>query len=75
MISVHNVPYVLKCIRNILPTHPAWADIDTEMASLLVCYPHLPHDPHLLHKQTASRSRQTGAFPGDGKILIIPNSE
>jgi hypothetical protein len=28
--------------------------------------PHFFYDAYLLHKQAASRSRQTGAFPGDG---------
>ena len=75
MISVHNVPYVLKCIRHIFPHEIPRSDHVTCPSIPFVRLPHFFYDAYLLHKQTASRSRQTGAFPGDGKILIIPNSE
>jgi len=39
------------------------------MASLLVCYPHLPHDPHLLHKKAGTRPRKTCPCASNGQVL------
>ena len=64
-----NVPYALQRITSVLPTHPAWTDIDTETASLLVGRPHLPHDPHLLHKKAGTRPRKTCPCASNGQIL------
>lgn len=66
MLTTHNVPYVLQHIRNILPNEKPRSDHVTCPSIPFVRLPHFFYDAHLLHKQAASRSRQTGAFPGDG---------
>ena len=66
MISVHNVIYVLKCIRDVLPNEKPRSDHVTCPSIPFVLRSHFFYDAHLLHKQAASRSRQSGAFSGDG---------
>nr|DAJ71692.1 MAG TPA: hypothetical protein [Caudoviricetes sp.] len=51
---------------DILPYHVARAHFRTCPSIPFVRLPHFFYDAYLLHKQAASRSRQTGAFPGDG---------
>ena len=75
MISVHNVIYVLKCIRNILPTHPARPYVDALPTTGFLCQPHFAHDAHLLHKKAGTRSGKTCPCAGNRQILIIPMSE
>ena len=69
MISVHNVPYVLKCIRHILPCHKSWPNIESCSASLYVCISHLLYQPDLFHEQTGTRSGKTCPCAGNGQIL------
>ena len=52
-----NVHYVLKCIRNILPCHKSWPNIESCSASLYVCISHLLYQPDLFHKKARAGAR------------------
>lgn len=69
MISVHNVPYVLKCIRHVLPCHVPGADLGSRAAALPLRCPHLLDNADLLHKKAGAGAGQSGPRSGDGEIL------
>ena len=69
MISVHNVPYVLKCINDILPRHESRSYIESCSASQFVCISHLLCKSDLFHKKAGTRTGQTGSGSGHREIL------
>ena len=75
MLSAHNVIYVLKCIKDVLPYHKSWPNIESCSASLYVCISHLLYQSDLFHEQTGTRPRKTCPCAGNRQVLIIPNSE
>ena len=64
MISVHNVPYVLKCIRNIFPDPESRPNMDSCPSRFSVCISHLLNDSYLFHKEAGTRTVQSGAHSG-----------
>ena len=62
MISVHNVPYVLKRIRHVFPHRPSWIfSIRT--------FPHFSNDAHGFVEKSRTTAAQPAALSRDGKIL------
>ena len=51
---MHNVPYALQHISNVLPCHKARAYIGTCTAALPFRCPHLLDDADLLHKKAGA---------------------
>lgn len=54
MISVHNVPYALKCIRHVFPYSESGPNIDTCPSISLIRLPHFPDHADLLRKQAGT---------------------
>ena len=69
MLSIHNVPYVLQCIRDIFPHHESGPNKLTCPASSYICIPHLLYQPYLFHKQAAPLSGKASPFPGHRQVL------
>ena len=64
MISVHNVPYALKCIRNILPHHKSRSYIESCSASLSIRISHLLYNSNLFHKKAGAFTGEAGTVSG-----------
>ena len=64
-----NVVYVLKCIRDVLPTHPVRPYVDALPATGFLCQPHFTHNAHLLHKEARTRAGKTCPCASNGEIL------
>ena len=62
MISVHNVPYVLKRIRHVFPYRPSW------ILSIGI-FPHFSDNAHGFEEETGTATVQTGALASDAEIL------
>ena len=69
MISVHNVPYVLKCIRYVLPAHVSGSNSVSCPATSLICIPHFFYNSDLLHKQTGPSPGKTSSGPCHAEVL------
>ena len=69
MISVHNVPYALKCIRNILPAHISRSNSVSCSTASLICIPHFFYNSDLLHKKSGPSPGKTGSCPRHAEIL------
>ncbi len=50
MLSIHNVPYVLQCIRDIFPHGKAGPNSDSCPSKSFVRISHLLYDPNLVSK-------------------------
>ena len=51
---MHNVPYALQHIRDILPCHIPGADLYSGAAAFPLCRAHLLDDADLLHKKAGA---------------------
>lgn len=69
MLSIHNVPYALKHIRDILPHHESGPNRLSCTASSYICLPHFLNDSDLLHKQAAPLSGKASPFPCHRQVL------
>ena len=69
MLTTHNVPYALKCIRHVLPDKPARADSETCSPSFLICSSQFSCEANLLHKKAGAFTGQAPARPGYRQIL------
>jgi len=69
LLSIHNVPYVLQCIRDIFPHHESGPNKLTCSASTCICLPHFLNDSDLLHKQAAPLSGKASPFPSHRQVL------
>ena len=62
MISVHNVPYVLKRIRHVFPYRPSW------IFSIAI-FPHFSDHAHGFIKEAGAAAVQPRALARDAEIL------
>ena len=70
MISVHNVAYVLKCIRDVFPHAESWPNMDSCPSRFSVCISHLLNDSYLFHKEAGTRTVQSGAHSGHAESWL-----